>query len=91
MSLEKQIEQDTLAAMKSKDSVKTNTLRMLKAAITNYKIDKKTESLIIAIIRRYIHAGSEEEISFIRSEGDMEENIVSQKNMSLDNLEDMRI
>ncbi len=40
MSLKEQIIKDLTSAMKSKDSVKTSTLRMVKTAITNKEIDK---------------------------------------------------
>lgn len=45
MSIEKQLEQDLTAAMKAKDADKLTVLRMLKAAILNFKIDKKKETL----------------------------------------------
>lgn len=41
----KTIETDFLTAMKAKDAEKLSVLRMVKAAVTNYKIDKKKEDL----------------------------------------------
>ncbi len=45
MSIEKTIESDLITAMKSKDAEKLVVLRMIKAAILNYKIDKKKENI----------------------------------------------
>lgn len=45
MSLEKQLEDDLKNAMKAKDAQSLLVLRAVKTAITNYKIQKKTESL----------------------------------------------
>lgn len=45
MTLEKQIESDLIQAMKNKEADKLSTLRMVKTAITNSKIAKKTEIL----------------------------------------------
>lgn len=41
----KTIESDFLTAMKARDAEKLSVLRMLKAAVTHYKIDKKKEDL----------------------------------------------
>ena len=43
MSLMEQIEKDVIAAMKSKDTVKLSTLRMLKSAVGNYLIQAKKD------------------------------------------------
>ncbi len=45
MSLIKRLEDDLIAAMKAKEADKLSVLRMVKAALTNYKIDKKKENL----------------------------------------------
>ncbi len=45
MSLEKKLEEDLLNAMKAREAEKVGVLRMVKAAMTNYKIDKKREKL----------------------------------------------
>ncbi len=45
MSLDKTIDQDLISAMKSKNMEKLSVLRMVKAAIGNYKIDKRKEVL----------------------------------------------
>lgn len=43
--ISKKIDSDLKEAMKQKDSIKVSTLRMLKAAIKNLAIEKRTESL----------------------------------------------
>ncbi|MCL5407253.1 MAG: GatB/YqeY domain-containing protein [Patescibacteria group bacterium] len=43
MSLLVQIDQDLVTAMKEKDEIKVSTLRMLKSALKNFEIQKKTE------------------------------------------------
>ncbi len=45
MPLEQTLETDLTQAMKAKDQEKTGVLRMIKAAILNYKIEKKKETL----------------------------------------------
>ena len=45
MKLEETIENDLQQAMKSRDADKFRVLRMVKAALINYKIDKKKEGL----------------------------------------------
>ena len=45
MPIMKQIDEDLIAAMKLKDANKVSVLRMIKAAFTNYKIEKKKETL----------------------------------------------
>ena len=45
MSLAQQLDQDLITAMKAKDADKLIVLRMVKAALTNYKIEKKREIL----------------------------------------------
>lgn len=45
MNLEKTIEQDVVQAMKNRDMEKVGVLRMVKAALGNYKIEKKNENL----------------------------------------------
>jgi hypothetical protein len=56
MSLEKKIDKDLIMALKSKDELKVNTLRFLKAAIKNFAIEKKAKELkdedIIQVIRK---------------------------------------
>ncbi|MDP3920833.1 MAG: GatB/YqeY domain-containing protein [Candidatus Omnitrophota bacterium] len=44
MSLEERLANDLTAAMRAKDADKLTTLRMLKAAITNTKIEQKKET-----------------------------------------------
>lgn len=45
MSLATQLDQDLIAAMKAKDADKLTVLRMVKTALTNYRIEKKRETL----------------------------------------------
>ena len=45
MGLNQKLEEDLVTAMKARDAEKTGVLRMVKAALTNYKIDKKKENL----------------------------------------------
>ena len=58
MSLQKDIENNLNIALKAKDTVKTNTLRMLKSGIQNKSIELKKDSLddeeIINIIRKEV-------------------------------------
>ncbi len=52
------IEADLKAAMKSRDSLKVDTLRMLKAAISNYLIEKKKDKAedaeVVSFIQKQI-------------------------------------
>ena len=43
MSIKEQLKQDTIAAMRSGDSEKRNTLRMLSAAIKQVEVDERVE------------------------------------------------
>jgi uncharacterized protein YqeY len=56
--LMKQIEEDLKAALKSKNSTKLETLRMLKAAVNNFLIEKKKDKIddaeIIPIIQKQV-------------------------------------
>jgi len=45
MSLAKKINEDLIAAMKSKEAQKVSTLRLVKAAINNAQIEKKADEL----------------------------------------------
>ena len=45
MSLVQQLDQDLITAMKAKDADKLIVLRMVKTALTNYRIEKKRENL----------------------------------------------
>lgn len=45
MGLAQQLDQDLIGAMKAKDADKLMVLRMVKTALTNYKIEKKREIL----------------------------------------------
>lgn len=58
MSIEKTVEQHLTEAMKAKDAQKVSTLRLLKAALGNYKIEKKKNSLedneVVEILQRQI-------------------------------------
>lgn len=45
MSLAEQLKKDMIQAMKSKDSLKLSTLRLVKAALTHYQIEKRKEKL----------------------------------------------
>lgn len=58
MALEEKIEQEFKAAMKNRDAVKVSTLRMLKAAMNNFKLDKNKKILddgeIIKIIQTQV-------------------------------------
>lgn len=52
------IEEDFKAAMKAKDQVKVDTLRMLKAAVSNYLIEKQKKSIedaeLMALIQKQV-------------------------------------
>lgn len=56
MSLEQNIEQDYKEAFKSKKETEVNTLRMLRSALKNLAIDKKTDSLsdedVVSIVKK---------------------------------------
>ena len=56
MSLEKDIEKDYKVAFKGKKQIEVSTLRMLRSALKNLAIDKKTDSLededVFSIIRK---------------------------------------
>lgn len=56
MNLMETIEKDVIQAMKAKDEVRVSTLRMLKSAVGNYKIQAKKEKLedaeLLAIITK---------------------------------------
>ncbi|MDD5216548.1 MAG: GatB/YqeY domain-containing protein [Candidatus Omnitrophica bacterium] len=58
MGLEEKISQDLVAAMKAKAELTLSTLRMTKAAITNYRIEKKKEKLddqdVITILQKQV-------------------------------------
>lgn len=54
MSLMEQIEKDVIQAMKTKDTVKVSTLRMLKSAIVNYLIQVKKEKVEDADVQSMI-------------------------------------
>ena len=58
MSLETQMEQDLIAAMKAQDGVRLSTLRLLKAALRNAAIEKRQEHLadadVLPILNRQI-------------------------------------
>lgn len=58
MSLENQIKQDIVTAMKAKDALKLETLRMVKAAMTNYSIEQKKDQLadsdLITILQKQV-------------------------------------
>jgi len=45
MSLEKKLQEDIIQAMKAKEAERLNTLRMVKSAIMNLKIQKKKEDI----------------------------------------------
>ena len=45
MSLMEKVEKDIIDAMKTKDTVKVSTLRMLKSAVTNYLIQAKKDKI----------------------------------------------
>ena len=45
MGLNQRLEEDLITSMKARDAEKTGVLRMVKAALTNYKIEKKKENL----------------------------------------------
>lgn len=58
MSLEKDIEQDYKEAFKAKQETEVSTLRMLRSALKNLIIDKKTDSLsdedVLSVIKKEI-------------------------------------
>lgn len=58
MSLFQTIQQDLIQALKAQDRLKTDTLRLVKAALTNYQIEKKkdhlTDSECVEILQRLV-------------------------------------
>ena len=56
MSLQKDIEKEYKIAFKGKKDIEVSTLRMLRSALKNLAIDKKTDSLededVLVIVRR---------------------------------------
>ena len=68
MPIEKTLESDFIHAMKAKDSLKVSVLRMLKAALSNHKIQKKSDSLedeeVLDIIRKQVKQRKESLESF---------------------------
>ena len=58
MSLEEKISQDYIAAMKSRDTLRSATVNFLRAQIKNVKIDKRIEAVadedVIAVIKKQI-------------------------------------
>lgn len=58
MSLEEKIEDEFKTAMKQRDSIKVSTLRMLKADINNFKLDRSKKALtdeeIVKIVQRQV-------------------------------------
>jgi len=60
MALQKQIDEDLIAAMRAKDSARLGVLRMLKAALKNAAIDKAgaegelEDSEAIAVVRKQV-------------------------------------
>ena len=58
MSLEEKLEKEFKEALKARNSVKVSTMRMLKAEINNFKLDKNintpTDSDILKIVARQI-------------------------------------
>jgi len=58
MKLEERIKTDILESMKSKNARKLETLRMVKAAITNIQIEKKKDLLddseVIAVVQKQV-------------------------------------
>lgn len=63
MALSEQIEKDFVAAMKNKDAEKVSTLRLAKAALSNYRIEKKRDDLkddeVVAILQKQAKQHSE--------------------------------
>ena len=68
MSLNEKIDQDLLTAMKAKEMDKVGTLRMVKAALSNYKIEKRKERLedseTIDVLQRQVRQRRESIESF---------------------------
>lgn len=68
MSLLEKIDTDLVQAMKSKDALKTSTLRLLKASLTNEAIKKKKDKLdepeVIEMIQRQVKQRKESIESF---------------------------
>lgn len=68
MAIERTVEQDLTQAMKSKNADRVSTLRLLKAALTNYKIEKKKDALddpeMLEIIQRQVKQRKESLESF---------------------------
>ncbi len=58
MSLEEKINQDYIAAMKSRDTARSSALNFLRAQIKNVKIDKRVEAVadedVIAVIKKQV-------------------------------------
>jgi len=58
MSLEEKIEAEVKAGMKARDKVKVSTLRMIRADIATFKLDRSkneiTDDEVVKIIRRHV-------------------------------------
>lgn len=68
MSIEQQINQDLVSAMKAKDEIALLVLRLVKTAITNYKIEKKSENIsdddVLGIIQKQVKQRKESITSY---------------------------
>ena len=68
MAIAELIDKHLIEAMKAKDAQKLSTLRMVKAAITNYKIEKRKENLedneVLEILQKQLKQRKESFESF---------------------------
>lgn len=70
--LEKKIEDDLKEALKSKESVKVSTLRMLKAAVQNKAIERRGEDLkdsdIVEVLKKQVKQHKESIEAFLKGD-----------------------
>ncbi len=71
MTIAEQINQDLTTAMKAKDAAKVSVLRMAKAALGNYQIEKKKERLedqdVVAVLQKQAKQRQESLESFTKA------------------------
>lgn len=70
MSIEQQMNQDLVSAMKAKNETALIVLRLVKTAVTNYKIEKKSENIsdddVLGIIQKQVKQRKESIASYLQ-------------------------
>ena len=87
MALEEELNQELQKSLKSKDSLKTNTLRLLKSSLQNKGIELKkelTEEEIIKVLRQELKK-RKESIKAYQAAGRVELRIQEEKEMEIIN------